>query len=97
MKLPHESAFTLLSILLLGGCTFHKTIFPPPYIGSPQEIGTFEVKGLIFATTVSFNGMFAEEHIRQYAKKNHYRYYVVTMRRNDTQTRSERMTAMLYW
>jgi hypothetical protein len=97
MKLSQTSAFTLLYILLLAGCNFHKTIFPPPYSGSPQEISTHEVKGLTFVTSVSFNGVFAEEHVRQYAEKHHYRYYVVTMRRNDIQSGLERMTAMMYW
>ncbi len=40
--------------------------------------------------------MFAEDLIRQYAEKHNYRYYVVTMRRNDIKDGSERMTAMMY-
>ncbi len=44
MKIPQISA-ALLFTLLLAGCQFHKTVFPPPYIGTPQEISTYEVKG----------------------------------------------------
>lgn len=96
MRISPTYVFALLFFLLIGGCKYHKTIFPPPYIGSPQEISTYEVKGLNFVTTVSFKGMFAEDIIRQYAEKHNYRYYVVTMRRNDIKDGSERMTAMMY-
>ena len=96
MRLSQTHAFTLLFFLLIAGCQLHKTIFPPPYIGSPQEISTYEVKGLTFVTTVSFKGMFSEDLVRQYAEKHKYRYYVVTMRKNDIERGSERMTAMMY-
>lgn len=96
MRLSQKSILTYIFFLLIAGCQFHKTIFPPPYIGSPQEISTYEVKGLTFVTTASFKGMFAEDLVRQYAEKHNYRYYVVTMRRNDIGGGSERMTAMMY-
>lgn len=95
MKIPQISA-ALLFILLLAGCQFHKTVFPPPYIGTPQEISTYEVKGLTFVTTVTFSGLFAEELVREYAQKHHYRYDVVTMRSNGFKDRSERVSAMMY-
>jgi hypothetical protein len=57
MRIPQISA-ALLFTLLLAGCQFHKTVFPPPYIGTPQEISTYEVKGLTFVTTVTFSGQF---------------------------------------
>ena len=40
--------------------------------------------------------MFSEDLVRQYAEKHKYRYYVVTMRKNDIERGSERMTAMMY-
>lgn len=95
MKIPQISA-ALLFTLLLTGCQFHKTVFPPPYIGTPQEISAYEVKGLTFVTTVTFSGLFAEELVREYAQKHHYRYYVVTMRSNGFKDRSERVSAMMY-
>jgi len=96
MRLSQTSAFTLLFFLLIAGCEVHKATFPPPYVGSPQEISTNEIKGLTFVNTVSFKGMFSEDLVRQYAEKHNYRYYVVTMRRNDIGGGSDHMTAMMY-
>ncbi|MGE0973397.1 hypothetical protein ACQFN5_30090 (plasmid) [Klebsiella sp. WOUb02] len=95
MRLAQTSA-ALLFTLLLAGCQFHKAKFPPPYIGTPQEISTYEVKGLTFVTTVSFSGLFAENLVHEYAEKHHYRYYVVTMRNNGFRNRAGRMSAMMY-
>jgi hypothetical protein len=96
MRLPQIFTVTMLITLLLAGCQFRETVFPPPYIGTPQEISSNEVKGLKFVTTVSFSGLFAENSVREYAKKHHYRYYVVTMRSNGYKSRAERVIAMIY-
>ncbi|WP_273968361.1 hypothetical protein [Enterobacter cancerogenus] len=96
MRLSQTFTAPLLITLLLAGCQSRKTLFPPLYNGTPQEISSYEVKGLIFVTTVTFGGLFAEESVREYAEKNHYRYYVVTMHRNDFKAREERITAMMY-
>ncbi|WP_049202739.1 hypothetical protein [Serratia marcescens] len=95
MRIPQISA-ALLFTLLLAGCQFHKTVFPPPYIGTPQEISTYEVKGLTFVTTVTYSGLFAEDLVLEYAQKHHYRYYVVTMRSDGFKDRAERVSAMMY-
>ncbi|MEX5715539.1 hypothetical protein IC615_15695 [Serratia ureilytica] len=36
MRIPQISA-ALLFTLLLAGCQFHKTVFPPPYIGTRKR------------------------------------------------------------
>lgn len=96
MRLPQTFTTSLLIILLLAGCQLRKTVIPPPYIGTPQEISTYEVKGLKFVTTVTFSGLFAENSVREYAEKHHYRYYVVTMRSSGFGDREERVSAMMY-
>ncbi|MFV8908872.1 hypothetical protein ABQ333_27080 [Serratia fonticola] len=60
------------------------------------RICTFEVKGLTFADTATFSGMFAEEQVREYAEKHHYRYYVMTLRSSGFKGRAERVSAMMY-
>ncbi|CAI1242224.1 hypothetical protein [Serratia fonticola] len=96
MKIQQKIAVTLLLNLLLTGCQFNKNVFPPPNLGTPQEISTFEVKGLTFADTATFSGMFAEEQVREYAEKHHYRYYVMTLRSSGFKGRAERVSAMMY-
>lgn len=86
----------LFFTLLLTGCQFRKIVSPPPYLGTPQEISSYEVKGLKFVKTVTFRSLFAEINLREYAEKHHYRYYVVTMRSNGYQDRAERVTAMMF-
>jgi len=54
------------------------------------------VKGLTFADTATFSGMFAEEQVREYAEKHHYRYYVMTLRSSGFKGRAERVSAMMY-
>lgn len=88
---------SLLFTLPLTGClSSHSTVFPPPFTGSPQEISTYEVKGLHFVNTVSFSGMFAEEQLDAYMEKNHYRYYVVTRKSFDYKGSGKRISAMVY-
>lgn len=87
---------TLFFTFLLAGCQFRNTVSPPPYLGIPQEISAYEVKGLEFVSTVTFRDLFAENNMREYAKKHHYRYYVVTMRSTGFKGRAERITAMMY-
>lgn len=96
MKLPKISLSALMLTSLLTGCQFPITVFPPPYLCTPLEISTYEVKGLTFVTTVTFSGLFAENLVREYAEKHHYRYYVVTMRSNGFKNRAERVSAMIY-
>ncbi|MGO3569132.1 MAG: hypothetical protein ACTIOQ_14970 [Serratia grimesii] len=95
MKLSRKTSAVLLFTLFLASCQSRQTVSPPPYIGTPQEISTYEVKGLRFVTTVTFTGMFAEEQIREYAQKHHYRYYVMTLR-SFGKDKVERMSAMIY-
>lgn len=83
--------------LLLTGCQFRKIVSPPPYLGTPQEISAYEVKGLKFVKTVTFRSLFEEINLREFAEKHHYRYYVVTMRSNGFKCRAKRVTAMMYW
>ena len=83
----------------LTGCHLQsgsKIVSPPPYSGTPIEINTYEIKGLRFVKTVSFNGMFAEQEIANYAKKHHIRYYVVTLRRSGSFNDTEKVSAMMY-
>ncbi|EEQ17237.1 hypothetical protein yinte0001_11130 [Yersinia intermedia ATCC 29909] len=54
------------------------------------------MKGLHFVTTVTFNGMFAEQQIKEYAEKHHYRYYVIIRGNSGANDFVEKMSAKMY-
>lgn len=82
--------------MLVGCQSSRKVVKPPPYIGMPQEISTYEIKGLSFGSTISFFGVFAETQLKDYAIKNHYRYYVIVTHYLDRGGRPKKITAMMY-
>ncbi|MDA5494672.1 hypothetical protein PGS50_15605 [Yersinia intermedia] len=97
MKPPLRIVSIIFLTLLVTSCSsLRKTVYPPPYLGSPTEISTYEVKGLHFVTTVTFNSMFAEQQIKEYAEKHHYRYYVIIRGNSGANDFVEKMSAKMY-
>ncbi|ECI4628998.1 hypothetical protein AH97_03470 [Salmonella enterica subsp. enterica] len=85
--------FIVATILITGCNRSAKIISPPHYDNTPVKISAFETAGLTFVKTISYEGIFAEKHIKDYAQDNNIRYYVIVQQKPFG---SEKITAMLY-
>ncbi|OON37969.1 hypothetical protein BTJ39_19320 [Izhakiella australiensis] len=97
LNLKRRYITSLALALLSAGCQqLHPPAAPPPYVGTPVEVLPWQTKGLRFVTTVTFNGMFAEQQICDYAASHHYRYYVITLRKPAMNHGVDKTSAMIY-
>ncbi|WP_431295611.1 hypothetical protein [Rahnella sp. PAMC 25559] len=81
-----------------SGCNLlnNEVIYPPPYIGIPIEISTFEVKGLKFVETVRFTGISAMQKLIDYTNQHNNRYFVVIYNLNSKASNEKKISAMIY-